>query len=278
MKMIRSVEITENIIIGNNRPFVLIGGPCVIEDREHCIDMAREIKKICNKLNISYVFKASFDKANRSSIHSYRGVGIEKGFEILKEVKEKVDVPIITDIHEPWHADKVKETVDIIQVPALLCRQTDLLAAAAKTGKTINVKKGQFMSPWEMKNVIEKITTYGNYKIMLTERGTCFGYNNLVVDMRGLVIMRHFAPVVFDATHSVQLPGARGDKSGGQREFVRDLARSAVGLGIDALFMEIHDNPDIALCDGPNMIELNNLFNLLEELKAIDDIIKGGGK
>jgi 2-dehydro-3-deoxyphosphooctonate aldolase (KDO 8-P synthase) len=278
MKMIRSVEITENIIIGNNRPFVLIGGPCVIEDREHCIDMAREIKKICNKLNISYVFKASFDKANRSSIHSYRGVGIEKGFEILKEVKEKVDVPIITDIHEPWHADKVKETVDIIQIPALLCRQTDLLAAAAKTGKTINVKKGQFMSPWEMKNVIEKITTYGNYKIMLTERGTCFGYNNLVVDMRGLVIMRHFAPVVFDATHSVQLPGARGDKSGGQREFVRDLARSAVGLGIDALFMEIHDNPDIALCDGPNMIELNNLFNLLEELKAIDDIIKGGGK
>lgn len=276
--MIRSVEITENIIIGNNRPFVLIGGPCVIEDREHCIDMAREIKKICNKLNISYVFKASFDKANRSSIHSYRGVGIEKGFEILKEVKEKVDVPTITDIHEPWHADKVKETVDIIQIPALLCRQTDLLAAAAKTGKTINVKKGQFMSPWEMKNVIEKITTCGNYKIMLTERGTCFGYNNLVVDMRGLVIMRNFAPVVFDATHSVQLPGARGDKSGGQREFVRDLARSAVGLGIDALFMEIHDNPDIALCDGPNMIELNNLFNLLEELKAIDDIIKGGGK
>lgn len=276
--MIKRAEITNDVVVGNNRPFVLIGGPCVIESREHCIDMARKIKKICNKLNIPYVFKASFDKANRSSIQSYRGVGISKGLEILREVKERTGVPILTDIHEPWQADKVKEVVDIIQIPALLCRQTDLLAAAAKTGKTINVKKGQFMSPWEMKNVIEKITTCGNYKIMLTERGTCFGYNNLVVDMRGLVIMRHFAPVVFDATHSVQLPGARGDKSGGQREFVRDLARSAVGLGIDALFMEIHDNPDIALCDGPNMIELNNLFNLLEELKAIDDIIKGGGK
>ena len=274
--MIKSVEITKNIIIGNNRPFVLIGGPCVIESAEHCVYMAREIKKICSMLGISYIFKASFDKANRSSIHSYRGVDIKNGIEILREVKEKVGVPTITDIHEPWQADKVRETVDIIQIPALLCRQTDLLVAAAKTNKAINVKKGQFMSPWEMKNVIEKITTQGNYNIMLTDRGTSFGYNNLVVDMRGLVIMRHFAPVMFDATHSVQLPGAQGDKSGGQREFVRYLARAAVGLGIDVLFMEIHDNPDVALCDGPNMMELNNLYNLLEELQAIDNIIKGG--
>lgn len=272
--MIKRVEITNDVVVGNNRPFVLIGGPCVIESREHCIDMARKIKKICNKLNIPYVFKASFDKANRSSIQSYRGVGISKGLEILREVKERTGVPILTDIHEPWQADKVKEVVDIIQIPAFLCRQTDLIVSAANTGKPINVKKGQFISPWEMKNVVEKITDCGNNMAMLTERGSSFGYNNLVVDMRSLVIMRRFAPITFDATHSVQLPGKMGNISGGQREFVRYLARAAVSVGIDALFMEIHDSPDVALCDGPNMIELHNLYNLLEDLQKIDDLIK----
>lgn len=274
MNKIKSVKITDDITIGGSRPFTLIAGPCVIENEHHCVMMAEGIKEICEKLNIPFIFKASFDKANRSSIDSYRGVGISEGMKVLKLVKQIVGIPVTTDVHEIEQVDEVKNVVDLIQIPALLCRQTDLIAKAAKTGKPINIKKGQFMSPTEIRNAVEKVTSTGNRKVLLTERGTIFGYNNLVVDMRSLAVMRGFAPVIFDATHSVQMPGLQGKTSGGQRNFVKYLARASIGVGVDALFMEVHDNPDAAPCDGPNMISLNELHPLLENAKSLDKIVK----
>lgn len=221
------------------------------------------------------MFKASFDKANRSSIHSARGPGLEDGLDILQAVKEKYALPLVSDIHEPAQAGAAAEVLDILQIPAFLCRQTDLLVAAAKTGKTVNVKKGQFLAPWDMKNAVDKLKEAGGQDILLTERGSSFGYNNLVVDFRSLAIMREFAPVVFDATHSVQLPGGGGTCSSGQRQFVSGLSRAAAAMGIDALFLEVHPDPDKALCDGPNMVSLHELPVLLHSIKELDSLVKG---
>lgn len=261
--------------VGNGK-LILLAGPCVIEDYDRTLMIGQTIKEICNRLDINYVFKASFDKANRSSVESYRGPGLDKGLKILSDIKSKINVPIVTDIHETIQAQAVGEVVDIIQIPAFLCRQTDLLEVAAKTGKVVNVKKGQFLSPNDMINVVKKLEHFGTNKIMLTERGTSFGYNNLVVDMRSLPIMRSFGyPVIFDGTHSVQLPGGGGTKSSGQREFVPYLVKSAVAVGIDGLFLEVHDNPEEALSDGANMVYLDKLEKLLIDIlkihKAIGD-------
>jgi 2-dehydro-3-deoxyphosphooctonate aldolase (KDO 8-P synthase) len=266
-----------NITIGNNQPFVLIAGPCQIESQQHALDTAERIKQITSELGIKFVYKSSFDKANRSSVSTKRGLGIKEGLEILNTVKHKLGVPILTDIHETWQAQEVSDAgVDILQIPAFLCRQTDLLLAAGVTGKAINVKKGQFLAPHDMKNVAEKIVSTGNDRIMLCERGYTHGYNNLVVDMRSLPIMASTGyPVVFDATHSVQQPGGLGSVSGGDRTMVPYLARAAVATGcVSAVFMETHKDPDHAPSDGPNMIKLDNLKNILEELVAIDEIVK----
>ena len=266
-----------NITIGNNQPFVLIAGPCQIESQQHALDTAERIKQITSELGIKFVYKSSFDKANRSSVSTKRGLGIKEGLEILNTVKHKLGVPILTDIHETWQAQEVSDAgVDILQIPAFLCRQTDLLLAAGVTGKAINVKKGQFLAPHDMKNVAEKIVSTGNDRIMLCERGYTHGYNNLVVDMRSLPIMASTGyPVVFDATHSVQQPGGLGSVSGGDRTMVPYLARAAVATGcVSAVFMETHEDPDRAPSDGPNMIQLDNLKNILEELVAIDEIVK----
>ncbi len=263
-----------NFEIGNGE-LVLLAGPCVIEERERTLNIGKGIKEIAERLDINYVFKASFDKANRSSHSSYRGPGLEEGLEILADIKRQLNVPIVTDIHETVQAEKVGEIADIIQIPAFLCRQTDLLNAAAKTGKVVNVKKGQFLSPNEMKNVVEKLVHSGTNKITLTERGASFGYNNLVVDMRSFPIMRSFGyPVIFDGTHSVQLPGGAGTKSAGQREFVKYLARGAAAVGIDGLFLEVHDNPEEALSDGANMVYLDKLEELLKEVLTIHNVAK----
>ena len=260
-------QIGQNIRIGEGQPLALIGGPCVIESESSTLKMAAEIRQVCDRLKVPFIFKSSFDKANRTSIHSFRGQPIERGLAILQRVKEEVGVPVLTDIHLPEQAAIAAEVVDILQIPAFLCRQTDLLVAAAATGKTVNVKKGQFLAPWDMKNVVTKLEESGHHKIMLTERGTSFGYNTLVVDFRSLPQMRALGyPVVFDATHSVQMPGGQGNKSGGQREFVPYLARAAAAIGIDALFMEIHEDPDNALSDGPNMISLTRLESVLREI------------
>ncbi|MCV9884487.1 3-deoxy-8-phosphooctulonate synthase [Metabacillus halosaccharovorans] len=273
--MLNEVKLNDQIIFGGNNPFVLIAGPCVIESEELVMETAASIKEITDKLNIPFVFKASFDKANRSSIHSERGPGIEKGLEILAKVKEKYNVPVTSDIHDFTQAELAGQVLDIIQIPAFLCRQTDLLVAAAKTDKVINVKKGQFLAPWDMKNVVVKLKESGNNKILLTERGSTFGYNNLVVDMRSLPTMRKLgAPVVFDATHSVQIPGGNGTSTGGKREFVPYLSRAAAAVGIDALFTEVHPDPDNAWSDGPNMIKLNKLEEVLKPIKQIDQILK----
>ena len=258
----------------SKKPLMLIAGPCVIESRENVFETAEKIKEIADKLGIDYYFKASFDKANRTSISSYRGPGIEEGLEILREVKEKYGLRIATDIHEPWQAEKAAEVADIIQIPAFLCRQTDLLVAAAKTGKLINVKKAQFLAPWDMKNVVTKLEESGNSNLMLCERGTSFGYNTLVVDMTGIVEMKKFGyPVVFDATHSVQKPGGNGGSTGGNREYVEYLAKAAVAAGADALFMEVHPDPDHALSDGPNMVKLNELEAMLERILAVYEVV-----
>ncbi|MES1021709.1 3-deoxy-8-phosphooctulonate synthase [Gloeocapsa sp. BRSZ] len=260
-------QITNSISIGDGCPLALIGGPCVIESGDFTLFMAEQIAKVCDRLNISFIFKSSFDKANRTSIDSFRGQNLENGLQILQRVKEEVGVPVLTDIHESYQAAPVAEVVDVLQIPAFLCRQTDLLVAAAKTGKTVNVKKGQFLGPWDMKNVVRKLESAGTKRIILTERGTSFGYNTLVVDFRALPQMREFGyPVVFDATHSVQMPGGQGDKSGGQRQFVPHLARAAAAIGIDALFMEVHENPDLAPSDGPNMIPLAQLESVLKQV------------
>lgn len=267
---VKDIQVTETIAIGQNRPLTLIGGPCVIESEDFTLKMADEIRQVTDRLGISFIFKSSFDKANRTSIQSFRGHSIDKGLEILQKVKDKLDIPVLTDIHESYQAAIAAEVVDVLQIPAFLCRQTDLLLAAAATGRTINVKKGQFLAPWDMKNVVRKLESGGASKILLTERGTSFGYNTLVVDFRSLPQMREFGyPVVFDATHSVQMPGGKGDSSGGQRQFVPAMARAAVAIGIDALFMEVHENPDSAPSDGPNMVPLEQLEEILKQLLAI---------
>ena len=263
-------QITNTLSIGDRQPLTLIGGPCVIESEEFTLKMAEEIQKVCDRLEISFIFKSSFDKANRTSINSFRGKSLDRGLEILQKVKDRVGVPVLTDIHESHQAATVAEVVDVLQIPAFLCRQTDLLLAAAATGRAINVKKGQFLAPWDMKNVVKKLEYAGAKNILLTERGTSFGYNTLVVDFRALPQMRELGyPVVFDATHSVQMPGGKGDKTGGQREFVPYLARAAAAVGIDALFMEIHENPDTAPSDGPNMIPLEKLEMILRQVVSV---------
>lgn len=254
--------------------FTLIAGPCAMESEEICMQTATEIKRITDKLGIHYVYKTSFDKANRTSISSYRGLGMEEGLRILQKVKDEVGVKVTTDIHESWQAEPVAKVVDILQIPAFLCRQTDLLVAAAKTGKTVNVKKAQFLAPWDMKNVVGKLEDGGCKDIMVCERGTTFGYNNFVVDMTSLVEMKSFGyPVVFDATHSVQKPGGKGTSSDGNREFVEYLAKAAIAVGVDALFMEVHPDPDNAKCDGPNMVKLSDLEGLLTKLVDIYNAI-----
>ena len=263
-----------DIEIGGGNLF-LMAGPCVLEGYERSLKIGKRTKEICQKLNLPYIFKASFDKANRSSIKSFRGPGLDEGLKILAAIKSELNVPIVTDIHESYQAEKVAQVADILQIPAYLCRQTDLLIAAAKTGKVVNVKKGQFLSPNDMKNVVIKLEESGTKKIMLTERGATFGYNNLVVDMRGLPIMRSFGyPVIFDGTHSVQLPGGSGTTSGGQREFVPYLTRAAAAVGIDGLFLEVHDNPPEGLSDGANMIYLDKLENLLKNVLTIHETLK----
>ncbi len=271
---IKEVKITDKITVGNGKIF-LIAGPCVIESEDLVMEVAKKMKEITDKLGINYIFKASFDKANRSSISSFRGPGIDKGLEILARVKDKYGVALATDIHEPWQCEKAKEVIDLLQIPAFLCRQTDLHVAAAETGKAVNIKKGQFLAPWDMKNVVNKFCEVGNENIMLCERGATFGYNNLVVDMRGLLEMRKFGfPVVFDATHSVQIPGGKGDSTGGNREYVYPLARAAVSVGVDGIFAEVHPDPDKGLSDGPNMLKLENVEEILTNLLKYDKLTK----
>lgn len=258
------------ITVGPGQPLLLLAGPCVLEPGELGWEIAREMKDICARLGISYVFKGSFDKANRTSLRSFRGPGLEKGLRQLGRIREEVGVPVVSDVHEQGQVEMAAEVLDIIQIPAFLCRQTDLLVAAAKSGKTVNLKKGQFVSPWDMEHAVGKLRDGGCDRILLTERGASFGYNNLVVDMRSLPVMRGFGcPVVFDVTHSVQLPGGTGGTSGGQREFVPTLARAAMAAGVDGLFMEVHPDPDKALCDGPNSWPLDQVEPLLRQLLAI---------
>lgn len=253
---------------------MLIAGPCVIESEEIVFEIAQKLKKIAGNLSLDLYFKASFDKANRTSIASYRGPGIDEGLRILSKVKNDFGLKICTDIHEPWQAEKVAQVADIIQIPAFLCRQTDLLVAAAKTGKIINVKKAQFLAPWDMSNVVKKLEDSGNRNIMLCERGTSFGYNTLVVDMTGISEMKKFGyPVVFDATHSVQKPGGNGNATGGNRNYVEPLAKAAVAAGADALFFEVHHNPDNALSDGPNMVRLDDFEDMLIRIKEVYDAV-----
>jgi len=264
-----------NFDVSNNLPFFLIAGPCSIENNAHAIDHAGKINEICKRLNINFVYKSSFDKANRTSLKSKRGIGLDDGLKILSEVKKTFNIPIITDVHEPYQCPEVANVVDIIQIPAFLCRQTDLLNAVAITSKVINVKKGQFLAPWDMVNVTKKISDSGNSNILVTERGASFGYNTLVSDMRSLPIMaKNGYPVIFDATHSVQQPGGQGESSGGQREFVEYLARAAVAVGVAGVFIETHQDPDNAPSDGPNMVPLDKLENLLKQLTEIDKLIK----
>jgi len=264
-----------NFDVSNNLPFFLIAGPCSIESNAHAIDHAGKINEICKKLSINFVYKSSFDKANRTSLNSKRGIGLDDGLKILSEVKKTFNIPIITDVHEPYQCPEVANVVDIIQIPAFLCRQTDLLNAAAITNKVINVKKGQFLAPWDMKNVLNKMIEFGNSNVLLTERGTSFGYNTLISDMRSLPQMADYGyPIIFDATHSVQQPGGLGSVSGGQREFVPTLSRAAVSVGVAGLFIEVHENPDAAPSDGPNMLKLSNLYDLLYKLIQLDNIIK----
>lgn len=252
----------------------IIAGPCVIESEQHAMMMAGAIKSTAEKNGLKVVYKSSFDKANRSSIESFRGNGIEYGLEILAKVKKEFSMPVLTDIHEPWQAEPVSEVADILQIPAFLCRQTDLLIAAAKTGRAVNVKKGQFLAPWDAKNIVEKLDSAGCEKILLTERGASFGYNNLVVDFRSFPIMRSFGvPVVFDVTHSLQLPGGLGKATGGQSEFIENLARAGVACGVDAVFMEVHNDPSNAPSDGPNQLPLERFDNLLKTLKDIHNLL-----
>ncbi len=277
MLISREVQVG-NVTFGGNRPFVLIAGPCAIEEEGLTLRIAAFLKDLCGELGIPLVFKASFDKANRTSASAFRGPGMAEGLNILAKVKAQYGLPVVSDIHDQTQIAAAAKVLDIIQIPAFLSRQSDLLAAAGATGKTINVKKGQFLAPWDMRNVAAKVQETGNQNVLLTERGATFGYNNLVVDMRSLVIMREVSgcPIIFDATHSVQLPGGAGTSSGGQRQYVGALSRAAVAIGVDGLFWEVHENPDAALCDGPNSLDLTSLRPMLEELVAIDRLVKKG--
>ena len=276
MTVTREVVVAPGVTIGGDRSLTLIGGPCAIENEAHALMTAERLAAIAAERRVPFVYKSSYDKANRSSINSYRGPGLLEGLRILGKVKQTLGVPVLSDVHQVSEVDPAAEVLDILQIPAFLCRQTDLILAAAATGKPVNVKKGQFVAPRDMRNVVDKILSKGNEAILLTERGASFGYNNLVVDMRGLQVMRDFGyPVVFDATHSVQLPGGAGDRSGGERRFVQGLARAAVAFGVDALFMEMHEDPDRTLpdgrplSDGPNMLRIDDLPRLLDQLLAI---------
>jgi 2-dehydro-3-deoxyphosphooctonate aldolase (KDO 8-P synthase) len=264
---------TGNIVIGRGAPLVLISGPCVIETYETTREIAGILKEITSKLQMPFIFKASYDKANRTSGTAFRGPGLNDGLRILKDIKEELDIPVISDVHRISEIPEAARILDIIQIPAFLCRQTDVIIEVSKTGKPVNIKKGQFLAPWDIANVVKKITSAGNRRILITERGTMFGYNNLVVDFRGIMIMRKFGyPVVFDATHSVQLPGGAGPSSGGQREYAPMLARAAAAAGVEGIFMEVHNNPDEALCDGPNSLKLDTICELLSQLKSIHSI------
>jgi 2-dehydro-3-deoxyphosphooctonate aldolase (KDO 8-P synthase) len=270
-----------SIAIGGGAPLVLIGGPCAIEDEKHALMTAERLAKIASDRRVSFIYKSSYDKANRFSINSYRGPGLREGLRILKKVRDTLGLPVLSDVHQVDEVAPAAEVLDVLQIPAFLCRQTDLVLAAAKTGKPVNVKKGQFVAPGDMKNVVDKVLSVGNRSILLTERGASFGYHNLVVDMRGLAIMRGLGfPVIFDATHSVQLPGGAGDRSGGERKYVPALARAAVAFGIDALFMEMHEDPDRTLADGrplsdgPNMLRIDDLPPLLQQLQAIESAVR----
>jgi 2-dehydro-3-deoxyphosphooctonate aldolase (KDO 8-P synthase) len=269
------------ITVGGGAPLVLIGGPCAIEDEKHALMTAERLAKIAADRRVSFIYKSSYDKANRFSINSYRGPGLREGLRILRKVRDTLGLPVLSDVHQVSEVAPAAEVLDVLQIPAFLCRQTDLILAVAKTGKPVNVKKGQFVAPGDMKNVVDKILSVGNRSILLTERGASFGYHNLVVDMRGLAIMRALGfPVVFDATHSVQLPGGAGDRSGGERQYVPALARAAVAFGIDALFMEMHENPDRTLpdgrplSDGPNMLRIDDLPPLLQQLQVIESAVR----
>ena len=265
---------TGNISIGQGSQLILISGPCVIENYETTFQTASFLKELTSRLNIPFIFKASYDKANRTSINSFRGPGLTDGLKILDRIRSELDLVIISDVHRISEIADVASVLDVIQIPAFLCRQTDFIKEVAKTGKPINIKKGQFLAPWDIKNVVEKVTATGNNQILLTERGTMFGYNNLVVDFRGIKIMQDTGwPVIFDATHSIQLPGGAGTSSGGQREFASTLASAAVAAGVDGVFMEVHPDPDKALCDGPNSLKLDTLYELLSHLKAIRETL-----
>jgi 2-dehydro-3-deoxyphosphooctonate aldolase (KDO 8-P synthase) len=265
-----------NFEIGAGRPLAVIAGPCVIESQESALRHASLLKEAADRAGVPYIFKSSYDKANRSSGSSFRGPGLERGLEILAEVKRKVGVPILTDVHESAQVAAVQQIADVLQIPAFLCRQTDFVVAVANSGKVVNVKKGQFLAPWDIANVVDKILSTGNDRVLLTERGVSFGYNNLVSDMRSLVWMRELGyPVVFDATHSLQLPGGLGHASGGERKYIPALARAAVAAGVDALFMEVHEDPDTALSDGPNSLPLKDFEKLIRTVKQIDEMVKG---
>jgi 2-dehydro-3-deoxyphosphooctonate aldolase (KDO 8-P synthase) len=277
MTVTHRVHIGE-ITIGGGAPVILIAGPCVIEEEAFTLALATSLQEVSRELGIPLIFKASYDKANRTSISSARGPGLEEGLRILQRVKEEVGLPVISDVHQVSDVSRASEILDVIQIPAFLCRQTDLVVEAARAGKPINVKKGQFLAPWDMAHVVEKIVSTGNEQILLTERGTSFGYNNLVSDMKSLPIMRGLGyPVIFDATHSVQLPGGAGKASGGDREFIPTLSKAAVGAGVDGVFLEVHPEPERALSDGANSLALDALFPLLKQLKAIDRIVKEDG-
>jgi 2-dehydro-3-deoxyphosphooctonate aldolase (KDO 8-P synthase) len=261
-----------NVSFGDGGLSFLLG-PCVVESAQHAMFMAQEINDICRHVGVNFVYKSSFDKANRSSIESFRGEGMDHGLDVLGRVKDEIGVPVVTDIHEPWQAEKAAAVADILQIPAFLCRQTDLLVAAAETGKAVNVKKGQFLAPWDCQNIVEKLRAASCEKVLLTERGASFGYNNLVVDLRSFPIMRSFGvPVVFDVTHSLQLPGGLGKATGGQSQYIEDFARAGVACGVDAVFMEVHDDPSRAPSDGPNQLPLSRLEKLLTKLKQIHEI------
>jgi len=263
-----------NLAIGQRQPLVFIAGPCVIESHESCLKLADKLKTIFQAKKLPFIFKASYDKANRTSVNSYRGPGVKEGIKILADIKKRLDLPILSDVHSEEEIPIISETLDIIQIPAFLCRQTDLILAAAKTGKPINIKKGQFLAPWDMKAVVEKVRSTGNEQILLTERGTCFGYNNLVSDMRSLVIMRELGyPVIYDATHSVQLPGGQGNVSGGERNMIIPLARAAVATGCDGLFLEVHENPEKALSDAATMLSIEALPNLLDQVLEVHRVV-----
>jgi 2-dehydro-3-deoxyphosphooctonate aldolase (KDO 8-P synthase) len=261
--------------LGGNNPLFIIAGPCVIESEDIVFSTAKKLKEICSNIGLPLLFKSSYDKANRTSITSFRGPGLEKGLRVLSDVRSRFDIPVISDVHSVEEVKIASKVLDALQIPAFLCRQTDIILAASNSGKPVNIKKGQFLAPWDVRNILDKFLSTGNRNVFITERGTSFGYNNLVVDFRGIPVMRSFGyPVIFDLTHSLQLPGGMGKSSGGQKEFAEPLARAAAAVGIDGIFMEVHPEPDRALCDGPNMIKLDELENLLKTVKAIHELIK----